>query len=414
MTQEEKARAYDEALDKIKSLYEQAKQDGNPIWSTYEYLIPELAESEDERIRKEILNYVLYKADGVSEEDEHRWVTWLEKQKEPENVSASTMIPSCWEVEQKEQKPAELGGENKEEVEDLPQLVVAELGKYVGGDYWKSPWALDSTGISYPLYFAKLGAKWQKEQKPNFDTYWENGSMVCKQKEQNPYEPKNWPADKDNLTQEQKPVKYGDDVVEEAEEYTSKVDCGEYGVEVTEAYIAGVLAERNRKPAEWSEEDELMMKAVIGILDESDHPKLCHWLKSLKPQPKQEWSEEDEEIFNNIIEKAKGGHWIEVNEITWLITHFKSLRPQPRQEWNEEDELKRDNLIGLIEEIKRQPLKRLEDWDGYINWLKSLKPSWKPSKEQMDVLFNAGNGNYLNGTHMQILKNLYNDLKKLM
>lgn len=67
------------------------------------------------------------------------------------------------------------------------------------------------------------------------------------------------------VADEQKSVKYGDDVVEEAEEYTSKVDCGEYGAEVTEAYIAGVLAERNRKPAEWSE-DELAKRHLEGYI----------------------------------------------------------------------------------------------------------------------------------------------------
>jgi len=47
--------------------------------------------------------------------------------------------------------------------------------------------------------------------------------------------------------------------------------------------------------------------------------------------PLAEWSEKDEEIFNNIVEKAKGGYWIEVNEITWLITRFKSFRSQPNR-----------------------------------------------------------------------------------
>lgn len=104
MTQEEKARAYDEALTTAKRIISENCSEIEKL--CLKCVFSELAESEDERIRKEILNYVLYKADGVSEEDEHRWVTWLEKQKEPENVSASTMIPSCWEVEQKEQNPA--------------------------------------------------------------------------------------------------------------------------------------------------------------------------------------------------------------------------------------------------------------------------------------------------------------------
>ena len=31
-----------------------------------------------------------------------------------------------------------------------------------------------------------------------------------------------------------------------------------------------------------SEDDDLMMKAVIGILGEEDHPRLCAWVKALK------------------------------------------------------------------------------------------------------------------------------------
>ena len=49
MTKEEKLQAYDEALKRIHPLYKQAKMDNNPIASTYEYLFPELAESEDGR-----------------------------------------------------------------------------------------------------------------------------------------------------------------------------------------------------------------------------------------------------------------------------------------------------------------------------------------------------------------------------
>ncbi len=57
MTKEEKLQAYDEALKRVRPLYQQAKMDNNPIASTYEYLFPELAESKDERIRKTLIGY---------------------------------------------------------------------------------------------------------------------------------------------------------------------------------------------------------------------------------------------------------------------------------------------------------------------------------------------------------------------
>ena len=140
------------------------------------------------------------------------------------------------------------------------------------------------------------------------------------------------------------------------------------------------------KPAEWSEEDDWKRKELIQYLEEKGDYRTVWmtWLKSLPErfnlQPKEEWSEEDEEIFNNIIEKAKGGHWIEVNEITWLITRFKSLRPQgskdslqthwkPSEEWNEEDKQYFDDLIARIEKSRRT--NRCYVYTDDVDWLKS-------------------------------------------
>lgn len=84
MTQEEKAKAYDEAMKKIQPLYEQAKKDDNPIWSTYEHLFPELRESEDERIRRTLVEYFGPKVqlDFVRGVPIQKIRDWLEKQKE--------------------------------------------------------------------------------------------------------------------------------------------------------------------------------------------------------------------------------------------------------------------------------------------------------------------------------------------
>ena len=62
---EEKAEAYDDAIERAKRMFSEKELN---------YLFPELAESDDERIRKEILDYV-NKATGCQ-----RWVAWLEKQ----------------------------------------------------------------------------------------------------------------------------------------------------------------------------------------------------------------------------------------------------------------------------------------------------------------------------------------------
>ena len=72
MTQEEKAKAYDKALEIAKAW---CKLDNNDLSNEdLETLFPELKESEDERIRKEIINYI---KTGTYHKD---WIAWLEKQ----------------------------------------------------------------------------------------------------------------------------------------------------------------------------------------------------------------------------------------------------------------------------------------------------------------------------------------------
>lgn len=81
MTQEEKAKAYDRVSKEVKDFFEGRHIMYSNVGKTLEYLFPELAESEDERTRKELVDFVvgntIYK-DGRRE----KYLTWLEKQKE--------------------------------------------------------------------------------------------------------------------------------------------------------------------------------------------------------------------------------------------------------------------------------------------------------------------------------------------
>jgi hypothetical protein len=116
MTTEQKAKAYEEALKKIQPLYEQAKKDDNPIWSTYEHLFPELRESEDERIIEEI-KFAVMQMPSERQDTKNRCLAWLEKQKEhhipwydyqKSKDAGYTIVPNKeYEqlIKQKEQKP---------------------------------------------------------------------------------------------------------------------------------------------------------------------------------------------------------------------------------------------------------------------------------------------------------------------
>lgn len=75
MTQEEKAKRYDEAIEKGKQIQNTPYTAHWDIMKEVaEHLLPELKESEDERIRKEIISAI--KEDWPGHKD---WIAWLEK-----------------------------------------------------------------------------------------------------------------------------------------------------------------------------------------------------------------------------------------------------------------------------------------------------------------------------------------------
>lgn len=72
MNYEEK---YKQALERAKKLYEQGT-----ITESLGYVFPELQESEDERIKREIIAYINELADLKNEKIPTKWLAWLEEQ----------------------------------------------------------------------------------------------------------------------------------------------------------------------------------------------------------------------------------------------------------------------------------------------------------------------------------------------
>lgn len=79
----EKAKAYDEAIAKAqKELQSCSSKDCDAARQIYKFF-PELAESEDERIRKEIISHLRHEyvvKRYVSDVEYDKWIAWLEKQ----------------------------------------------------------------------------------------------------------------------------------------------------------------------------------------------------------------------------------------------------------------------------------------------------------------------------------------------
>ena len=76
MTQEQKAKAYDEALKRVKEVY----QRGYYISDDLEKIFPELKESEGEKIRKELIDFIKRRDRSGCDYDYDQWIAWLEKQ----------------------------------------------------------------------------------------------------------------------------------------------------------------------------------------------------------------------------------------------------------------------------------------------------------------------------------------------
>lgn len=88
MNTEQKARAYDEVREKI------ALRFGSNV---AEEIFSEIEMSEDERIRKELINYLKYRYNSTALSGEEReckkWIAWLESQGEQKSIK-NTWAPS--------------------------------------------------------------------------------------------------------------------------------------------------------------------------------------------------------------------------------------------------------------------------------------------------------------------------------
>ena len=81
MNTEQKAKAYDKAIEKARNIY--GASESRDILTTLRTVFPELAESEDERIKENLIGYIKgISKNEVCEETKNSWIAWLEKQGE--------------------------------------------------------------------------------------------------------------------------------------------------------------------------------------------------------------------------------------------------------------------------------------------------------------------------------------------
>ena len=165
--------------------------------------------------------------------------------------------------------------------------------------------------------------------------------------------------------------------------------------------------------------DEVLTK-FNGIGQYLDNPQTTAIAEELQRkyslEQKPVWSEEDEKIIETISGCVLYDGSKMDDEKLPLIDWLKSLKPQPKQEWSEEDDTTLSNLIWAIKE----DMVLADDRDKYVNWLKFIKErySWKPSKKQMYILNWVANillnqNSLVDQSAAKELNSLYQDLQKL-
>lgn len=265
MTQEEKARAYDEALERAK---EQIKEcgDNEGRKKMIRNIFPELHESEDEKTRKALIQFL----NDIKSISESGRTSWAIRKDDAEMCSGFITYLE----KQKEQKPAK--GDN--------DFVIYHPLK-CNGEYECMPYSFCGSLTSF------------SENKDLVDflrtcfyTEEECEEWIKKQKEQKP------------------------------ETFNESYNPDDY--EVVIEGNATSLKRKEQKPAEWSDEDERNRDRAIfytmfyqrnqGTTKGSEE--CIDWLKSLKPQSKAEWSEEDGAILDSVIH---------------IITQFDDLAHEP-------------------------------------------------------------------------------------
>ena len=344
-TIEQKARAYDQAIRKLRGMmpnWERLSYNGKTFLQDLIYIIPELAESEDEKIRKEIINYFKCQTrDEPSRKDIHnKWASWLERQEGCEVIKKDWLeyIKQSW------YKEGFIDGKYAEkrclEWTQNDATILNELIDFLENKTVKLQHDL-------ALYASWLKRKFypsgkQGEQKPT-DKVEPRFKVKYAGSEYNVLEVK----DIAGVTF------YGIEDEPNHIDYVKAENCeiiSGYAIkENGSPYPTKPAVFSEKKPAAWSEEDGMILSLIINSLrfirdtlshddkytvDVGSFESQIEWLQSLQdrvqPQPKQEWSEEDEKIFRTILSDGIRGAELDMLQVNWLKSLKGRLKPQNR------------------------------------------------------------------------------------
>ena len=403
MTQEEKAKAYDEALEKA----QKATRAGSDVaMDIVQYIFPELRESEEEKIRNEILIYIGARQD-IDLETHNRWCAYLEKQKEQKPVEIDE-----YKIIEKHITEDSLSSEVNKRLKECGWYVTDEKpAKWGDGDENKLYQAVETL-----LADKAIALQENPHCKALHRAYDDLIVWLKSLPKRFNFQPKQGWSEEDE--------KIYNIIIKIIFESKSTLSL-EYVDEINNWLKS--LPERLNLPSkqEWSEGTKKALDKISDYLKYKGREEDADFIRHLCPQPKKEWSEEDEEHLNSIIESYKellkdysannGVDYIPYNtpvvartvlndikflkslperlnlpskqewseedynailiaidwlqyyrdtfvatgeakdEISTCVDRLKSLRPQPKQEWSEEDEGKIEDILLIIKHVTNIP-----------------------------------------------------------
>jgi len=399
---------YEDALERARKIHDEIVNNeviGFPEQITD--IFPELRESEEERIRKEIKDIVLsYRSNCVYDGNHHfdECLAWLEKQKkqvtdESDKIAAAYQLGRSDERKQKEQKEC-----HSDEVLNRTYQEGFEDGFKAGRKVERQN-SSDNDFIK-PRMQEPWNNEKQKEQKPHrvaVDTC----EAIDKVREFD-----------EQMEKEQKPVEIHNPTDEEVESWKNE------------------LTEFKKFATKQAKENQLHISYTRDVMWENFCSELLSFVNSRKPA---EWSEEDSNVIETLIKELRTNAQFEFAIKKTGLDYVQTLTtldkcPRLKQEWSEDDnnglvclrslalnfmhylnanlpEGKMCLSNGECADIEKAFIEH--DWGKIIRYANKYKPHWKPSEEQMDVLNKMTLGSFLGSGQYDILRSLYNDLKKL-
>jgi len=368
MTQEEKQllngkimdykEKYEEKLSKAITLHNLASETSHDdIRMVLEELFDELKESEDERVRKSIIDLV---EKQMPKSENKKWmIAWLEKQGKNEKIDEASYRTG---IKRVLDNPKSYGLEKQGEKIDVIENFDTEFEKQVSH--------LIASTINKEYEYTSDFVKWTANVLLNYAKHElekkDEHKCDCKYAGCHVNNVKRWCHKKQSEILYEK----------------CNIKCSEY------------LKQGEQKPA-WSEEDEKIIKGIIDDIQGrlEDYPieqlaeiyfKEISWLKSLKervrPQPKQRWSEEDEKIYQSIMDDTVQENQLNGEQTDWLRDIKYRCFPQPQNTWKPSDEQIKA-LLKLEEMHVLEHEKNQENAHLYMV-IKSLKEQLLKLKEE--------------------------------